>query len=208
MLAPVTALAQTGSRLTEGGQAMMQEMQRMYGQGQGQMPGQQFGQAPNNRDPLPNEVEACKKYLDGHEGTVYFSVGTLAAAALLGPEADPVAAEPSLHLVLERDERDQVQGAPEGAVHHRVDARIAHGAVAEEAVQEGDREATATGGDEARPQLATATEYAVSRETYRGLRYRVGDDGRGDGDDKAGGRGSGQERLGHGTLSLRKRSRR
>ena len=24
----------------------------MYGQGQGQMPGQQFGQAPNNRDPL------------------------------------------------------------------------------------------------------------------------------------------------------------
>jgi hypothetical protein len=31
---------------------MVQEMQRMYGQGQGQMPGQQFGQAPNNRDPL------------------------------------------------------------------------------------------------------------------------------------------------------------
>ena len=24
----------------------------MYGQGQGQMPGQQYGQAPNNRDPL------------------------------------------------------------------------------------------------------------------------------------------------------------
>ena len=38
--------------LAEYGQAMMQEMQRMYGQGQGQMPGQQFGQAPNNRDPL------------------------------------------------------------------------------------------------------------------------------------------------------------
>ena len=39
-------------QLRQGGQAMMQEMQRMYGQGQGQMPGQQFGQAPNNRDPL------------------------------------------------------------------------------------------------------------------------------------------------------------
>ena len=39
-------------QLRQGGQAMMQEMQRMYGQGQGRMPGQQYGQAPNNRDPL------------------------------------------------------------------------------------------------------------------------------------------------------------
>ena len=39
-------------QLRQGGQAMMQEMQRMYGQGQGQMPGQQYGQAPNKRDPL------------------------------------------------------------------------------------------------------------------------------------------------------------
>ena len=44
--------AQALDQLRQGGQAMMQEMQRMYGQGQGQMPGQQFGQAPNNRDPL------------------------------------------------------------------------------------------------------------------------------------------------------------
>ena len=36
----------------QGGQAMLQEMQRMYGQGQGQMPGRQFGQSPTNRDPL------------------------------------------------------------------------------------------------------------------------------------------------------------
>jgi uncharacterized protein (TIGR02302 family) len=39
-------------QLRQGGQAMMQEMQRMYGQGQGRIPGQQFGQAPNSRDPL------------------------------------------------------------------------------------------------------------------------------------------------------------
>jgi uncharacterized protein (TIGR02302 family) len=39
-------------QLQQGGQAMMQEMQRMLGQGQGQVPGQQFGQSPNNRDPL------------------------------------------------------------------------------------------------------------------------------------------------------------
>ncbi len=39
-------------QLQQGGQAMLQEMQRMYGQGQGQMPGQQFGQSPTNRDPL------------------------------------------------------------------------------------------------------------------------------------------------------------
>ena len=44
--------AQALDQLRQGGQAMMQEMQRMYGQGQGQMPGQQYGQAPNNRDPL------------------------------------------------------------------------------------------------------------------------------------------------------------
>jgi uncharacterized protein (TIGR02302 family) len=44
--------AQAVDQLRQGGQAMMQEMQRMYGQGQGQMPGQQFGQAPNDRDPL------------------------------------------------------------------------------------------------------------------------------------------------------------
>jgi hypothetical protein len=44
--------AQALDQLRQGGQAMMQEMQRMYGQGQGQMPGQQWGQAPNNRDPL------------------------------------------------------------------------------------------------------------------------------------------------------------
>ena len=44
--------AQALDQLRQGGQAMMQEMQRMFGQGQGQMPGQQFGQAPNNRDPL------------------------------------------------------------------------------------------------------------------------------------------------------------
>jgi hypothetical protein len=44
--------AQALDQLRQGGQAMMQEMQRMYGQGQGQMPGQQYGQAPSNRDPL------------------------------------------------------------------------------------------------------------------------------------------------------------
>jgi hypothetical protein len=44
--------AQALDQLRQGGQAMMQEMQRMFGQGQGQMPGQQFGQAPNDRDPL------------------------------------------------------------------------------------------------------------------------------------------------------------
>jgi hypothetical protein len=44
--------AQAIDQLQQGGQAMMQEMQRMYGEGQGQMPGQQFGQSPNNRDPL------------------------------------------------------------------------------------------------------------------------------------------------------------
>ncbi|HEX6114768.1 MAG TPA: DUF4175 family protein, partial [Geminicoccaceae bacterium] len=44
--------SQALDQLRQGGQAIMQEMQRMYGQGQGQMPGQQFGQAPNNRDPL------------------------------------------------------------------------------------------------------------------------------------------------------------
>jgi uncharacterized protein (TIGR02302 family) len=44
--------AQAIDQLQQGGQAMLQEMQRMYGQGQGQMPGQQFGQSPNNRDPL------------------------------------------------------------------------------------------------------------------------------------------------------------
>ena len=38
--------AQAIDQLQQGGQAMMQEMQRMYGQGQGQMPGQQFGQSP------------------------------------------------------------------------------------------------------------------------------------------------------------------
>jgi uncharacterized protein (TIGR02302 family) len=53
--APDNALdpqAQALDQLRQGGQAMMQEMQRMYGQGQGRMPGQQYGQAPNNRDPL------------------------------------------------------------------------------------------------------------------------------------------------------------
>jgi len=44
--------SQALDQLRQGGQAMMQEMQRMYGQGQGRMPGQQYGQAPNNRDPL------------------------------------------------------------------------------------------------------------------------------------------------------------
>jgi uncharacterized protein (TIGR02302 family) len=44
--------AQAIDQLQQGGQAMMQEMQRMFGEGQGQMPGQQFGQSPNNRDPL------------------------------------------------------------------------------------------------------------------------------------------------------------
>jgi hypothetical protein len=44
--------AQAIDQLQQGGQAMMQEMQRMMGEGQGQMPGQQFGQSPNNRDPL------------------------------------------------------------------------------------------------------------------------------------------------------------
>jgi uncharacterized protein (TIGR02302 family) len=53
--APDNALdpqTQALDQLRQGGQAMMQEMQRMYGQGQGRMPGQQYGQAPNNRDPL------------------------------------------------------------------------------------------------------------------------------------------------------------
>ncbi|MGH6914702.1 MAG: DUF4175 family protein, partial [Geminicoccales bacterium] len=44
--------AQALDQLRQGGQAMMQEMQRMYGQGQGQMPAQQWGQAPFDRDPL------------------------------------------------------------------------------------------------------------------------------------------------------------
>ena len=44
--------AQAIDQLRQGGQAMIQEMQQMYGQGQGQMPGQQFGQTPANRDPL------------------------------------------------------------------------------------------------------------------------------------------------------------
>jgi hypothetical protein len=44
--------AQAIDQLQQGGQAMLQEMQQMYGQGQGQMPGQQFGQSPTNRDPL------------------------------------------------------------------------------------------------------------------------------------------------------------
>jgi uncharacterized protein (TIGR02302 family) len=44
--------AQALDQLRQGGQAMMQEMQRMVGEGQGQMPGQQFGQSPTNRDPL------------------------------------------------------------------------------------------------------------------------------------------------------------
>ena len=44
--------AQAIDQLRQGGQAMLQEMQRMYGQGQGQMPGQQFGQTTGERDPL------------------------------------------------------------------------------------------------------------------------------------------------------------
>jgi hypothetical protein len=44
--------AQALDQLRQGGQAMMQEMQRMYGQGQGQMPAQQWGEAPSDRDPL------------------------------------------------------------------------------------------------------------------------------------------------------------
>jgi hypothetical protein len=45
-------------QLRQGGQAMMQEMQRMFGQGEGegQMPGQQFGQPPSSRDPLGRSV--------------------------------------------------------------------------------------------------------------------------------------------------------
>jgi uncharacterized protein (TIGR02302 family) len=44
--------SQALDQLRQGGQAMMQEMQRMMGQGEGQIPGQQFGQSPSSRDPL------------------------------------------------------------------------------------------------------------------------------------------------------------
>jgi hypothetical protein len=40
-------------QLRQGGQAMLEEMQQMYGQGQGEVLGQQpFGQSPDGRDPL------------------------------------------------------------------------------------------------------------------------------------------------------------
>lgn len=42
-------------------------------------------------------VEACHKYLDGHEGTVYFSVGTLAKD--LDREVNDLEFDVALHLV-------------------------------------------------------------------------------------------------------------
>lgn len=49
---------------------------------------------PENQQKL---VEACHKYLDGHEGTVYFSVGTLAKD--LDREVNDLDFDVALHLV-------------------------------------------------------------------------------------------------------------
>lgn len=63
---------------------------------------------PQNREKL---VAACKKYLTGHPGTVYFSAGTRAAD--LDREVNDKEFDVALHVVFkDKASHDQYQDAP------------------------------------------------------------------------------------------------